>query len=159
MDSIRAPKGSPTRSALRCHWCRSGMNLRSRYQSRGEPESRGIMPRNRASVIMKSSCCRRRYSRAASRNRTPETLNSPPIVVRRQPNGSRFDITLGSQMFPTSRFSLRFWLTAQRHLRAKTGHTAGMAATSGYRNIASSLARIGSMPLFQSETLTVSLDQ
>src|SRR5580700_11319315 len=39
------------RSALRCHSCRSAMDLRSRYQSSGEPESKGIMPRNLASVI------------------------------------------------------------------------------------------------------------
>ena len=38
----------------------------NRYQSRGEPESRGIIPRNRASVIVKSSCRFRRYARAAS---------------------------------------------------------------------------------------------
>jgi hypothetical protein len=43
-----------------------GMDLRSRYQSSGEPESRGIIPRNRASVIRKSSCRRRRYRSAAS---------------------------------------------------------------------------------------------
>src|ERR1017187_9577756 len=39
---------------------------RNRCQSRGEPESRGIMPTNRASVIVKSSCRFRRYARAAS---------------------------------------------------------------------------------------------
>jgi hypothetical protein len=31
---------------------------------------------------------------------------------------------LGSQIFSTSKFSLTFWLTTQRHLLAKTGNTA-----------------------------------
>ena len=48
------------------HVARRCGDLPSRYQSSGEPESRGITPRNRASLIMKSSCRRRRYRSAAS---------------------------------------------------------------------------------------------
>ena len=59
---------------VRGHLCRASESadlayirrLESRDQSRGEPESRGIMPRKRASVIMKSSCRFLRYRRAAS---------------------------------------------------------------------------------------------
>jgi hypothetical protein len=54
-------------------------------QSRGEPDRRGTMPRNRASVITKSSYCSRMYRKAASidsaaTQRTSESLSSGRIV-------------------------------------------------------------------------------
>ena len=58
---------------------------------------------------------------------------------------------MGRQIFLTSKFSIAFWLTAQRHLQAKTGHTAGRGPLSGHRNIVRSLAGTGSMPLLQGE--------
>src|ERR1039457_2241199 len=41
-----------------------------------------------------------------------------------QPKGPEFESCLGSQIFPTSKFSSAFWLTTEGHLLEKTGHTA-----------------------------------
>ena len=54
-----------------------------------------------------------------------------------EPEGCEFEFRLGRQIFLTSKFCWCFWLTLQRGLLAKTGHTAGTLSL-GCRNIAHS---------------------
>jgi hypothetical protein len=61
-ETMKGPAGVTISVAYELH----RQLIRIAYQSSGEPESRGIMLRNRASLMMKSSCRCRRYTRAAS---------------------------------------------------------------------------------------------
>src|ERR1017187_5145033 len=61
-----------------------------------------------------------------------------------------------TQMFLTSKFSRRFWLTQQRHLLAKMGHTARTQRFSGMATSLADLARPARRQPFQGESLSLS---